>query len=170
MYHETVAFPGQQKIIRRYLNLKYIPSVCETQPFLGRMWFSMVFGLALWRALLRKLPFAISAVSNPRVSNFFFLLWPFRWPLCEFLTETVTNLVDRHAHSSRPCPRVKLSRFAPAAEKTKKKTRKTRSTIFVQNPFFFSFKTPPHQASKIFVQNPKIFVQNLDYGAFSRVA
>ena len=71
-----------------------------------------------------EFPFAISAVSNTRVSKTLFPLWPFRWPLCEFLTKTVTNLVGKRAHSSGPCPKVRLSRFAPAAEKKKKKQKK----------------------------------------------
>ena len=136
------------------------------------MRFSMDFGSGPLEGVLAEFPFAISAVSNPRVSKALFPLWPFRWPLCEFLTKTVTNLVGRHAHSSGPCPRVRLSRFSPAAEKTEK-TEKTGSMIFVQNPLFF-VQTPPPQAPKIFVQNPKIFVQNpqifvqnLHYGAFS---
>ena len=87
------------------------------------MWFSMVFGSGPLEGDFAEFPFAISAVSNPRVSKVLlviFSLWPFHWPLCEFLTKTVTNLVGRHAHSSGRCPRVRLSRFAPAAEKTEK--------------------------------------------------
>ena len=104
---------------------------------------------------MRKFPFAISAMSNPRVPKALFPLWPFRWPLCEFLTKTVTNLVSRHAHSSGPCPRVRLSRFAPAAEKTEK-TEKTGSIIFVQNPLFFVQN--PHAASpKNFRSKPQNF-------------
>ena len=136
----------------------------------------MDFGSGPLEGVLAEFPFAVSAVSNPRVSKALFPLWPFRWPLCEFLTETVTNLVGRHAHSSGPCPRVRLSRFSPAAEKTEK-NRKNRVHDFRSKPPFFRSKPPPPQVPKIFVQNPKIFVQNpqifvqnLHYGAFSGVA
>ena len=132
------------------------------------MWFSMAFGSGPLEGVFAEFPFAISAVSNPRVSKALFLLWPFRWPFCEFLTKTVTNLVGRHAHSSGPCPRARLSRFAPAAEKTQK-LKKRGPRFSFKTPFFF-VQTPPPQAPKIFVQNPKIFVQNLHYGAFSGVA
>ena len=115
----------------------------------------MAFGSGPLEGVFAEFPFAISAVSNPQVSKVFFSLWPFRWPLCEFLTKTVTNLVGRHAHSSGPCPRVRLSRFAPAAEKTEK-TEKTGSTIFVQNPLFF-VQNPPAPSPKNFRSKPQNF-------------
>ena len=121
----------------------------------GRKWFSMAFGSGPLEGVFAEFPFAISAVSNPRVSKVFFPLWPFRWPLCEFLTKTVTNLVGRRAHSSGPYPRVRLSRSAPAAEKTEKKTEKTGSTIFVQNPLFFRSKPPRPKPQKFSFKTPK---------------
>ena len=119
------------------------------------MWFSMAFGSGPLEGVFAEFPFAISAVSNPRVSKALFPLWPFRWPLCEFLTKMVTNLVGRHAHSSGPCPRVRLSRFAPAAEKTEK-TEKTGSMIFVQNPLFF-VQNPHAPSPKNFRSKPQNF-------------
>ena len=133
----------------------------------------MAFGSGPLEGVFAEFPFAISAASNPRVSKALFPLWPFRWPICEFLTKTVTNLVGRHAHSSGPCPRVRLSRFAPVTEKKKKngKNRKKRGPRFSFKPPFFSFQNPPAPSPQnFFVQNPKIFVQNLHYGAFSGVA
>ena len=128
--------------------------LCVTFP-----WPNVVFhGFWVWPfggRFLRKFPFAISAMSNPRVSKALFPLWPFRWPFCEFLTKTVTNLVGRHAHSSGPCPRVRLSRFAPAAEKTEKQ-KKTGSMIFVQNPLFF-VQNPHAPSPKNFRSKPQNF-------------
>ena len=86
--------------------------------------------------------------------KFFFSLWPFRWPLCEFLTKTVTNLVGRRAHSSGPCPSVKLSRFAPAAEKTKN-SRKNGVHDFRSKPPFFRSKPPRTKPQKFSFKTPK---------------
>ena len=119
------------------------------------MWFSMVLGSGPLEGDFAGFPFAISAVSNPRVSKALFPLWPFRWPLCEFLTKTVTNLDGKHAHSSGPCPKVRLSRFAPVAEK-KEKIEKTGSMIFVQNPLFF-VQNPPAPSPKNFRSKPQNF-------------
>ena len=118
------------------------------------MRFSMDFGSGPLEGVLAEFPFAISAVSNPRVSKALFPLWPFRWPFCEFLTKTVTNLVGRHAHSSGPCPRVRLSRFSPAAEKTEK-NRKNRVHDFRSKPPFFRSKPPRPKPQKFSFKTPK---------------
>ena len=125
---------------------------------------------------MRKFPFAISAVSNPRVSKVFFFALA--------VSLATLRIFDENGHKSgrqtcsffRALPESEALRFCACRRKNGKKQKKRGPRFSFKTPFF-SFKTPSHQAPKIFVQNPKIFVQNpkifvqnLDYGAFLGVA
>ena len=150
MYHETVCnsvFPGTKKssdgISKR---------VCVCDLSLAECGFHGFWVWPFGGRFCGNFPLQFRPCRIRGFQKLLFPLWPFRWPLCEFLTKMVTNLVGRRAHSSGPCPRVRLSRFAPAAEKNKK-TEKTGSMIFVQNPLFFVQN--PHAPSPKNFQTPK---------------
>ena len=167
MYHETVlnlAFPGPNNH----------PTVFRSVwvPFPGRM--RVFHGFWVWPFGGRFGGISLCNFSRVESAGFkaLFPLWPFRWPLCEFLTKTVTNLVGRHAHSSGLCPRVRLSRFSPAAEKTEK-NRKNRVDDFRSKPPFFRSKPPrpkpqkfSFKTSKFSFKTPKFSFKTYTTGRF----